>query len=352
MLWYTGHRSKRKECLRAFDIEMKRLFLLFMLILGIFSAPALALTEEEMDAALLEAAQAAVDQCVDESMSDVEKITALHDWMCLNVDYGPAPRSQTAYGAIVEGAAVCTGYAEGLAYLANLAGLDAVSTYSAAVDHAWILVTLDGERYFCDCTWDDGKNAKIGLIRHKYMLFNENNAAETSRYGWDSAESVPGGALEKAPWADAVTRVIFAEGYAYYIDGEFRLVRCDRETWETETLLDFEDRWPVWEDGSMVYTELYTGLILMRERLYFNTPWAIYSVDTSGEHLKIEASPDTSGGFIYGIAVRNGDLCYSLAMSPDAVTYDVLDSRLFCWGAWGYENDPADFWENLKRWMG
>lgn len=331
---------------------MKKLFLVLLILLGLLSTPALAFTEEEMDAALLEAAQAAIDQCVDESMTDVEKITALHDWMCLNVDYGLAPRAQTAYGAIVEGAAVCTGYAEGLAYLANLAGLDAVSTYSAAVDHAWILVTLDGQRYFCDCTWDDGKNAKMGLIRHKYMLFNENNAADTNRYGWDSTESVPGGALEEVPWANAVTRVIFEGDWAWYIDGEFRLIRCDRATWETETLLDFEDRWPVWEDDSMVYTELYSGLVLIRDRLYFNTPWAIYSVDADGGHLKIEFSPDTSEGFLYGIAVRDGDLCYSLARSPDDVTYEVSDSGLFCWGAWGYENDPADFWEDILRRMG
>lgn len=323
--------------------------MLLGLLAELFCVSASALSEEEMEAALLEAAQSALDQCVEESMSDLEKITVLHDWICLHVDYGPAPRSQTAYGAIVEGKAVCTGYAEGLAYLANLAGLDAVSTYSAAVDHAWILVTLDGERYFCDCTWDDGKNAKMGLIRHKYMLFNENNAADTNHVGWDSRESVPGGALEAVPWTVAVTRVIFQGEYAWYIDGEFRLIRCHRESWETEVLLDFEDRWPVWEDDSMVYTELYSGLILLRDRLYFNTPWAIYSVDTDGGHLKIEITPDTSEGLIYGIAVRDGDLCYSLATEPDAVNYDVMDSGLFCWGAWGYENTAEELWANLKK---
>lgn len=331
---------------------MKRLFVLLLAWGLLLTVPVRALTDEEMETALHEAGMAALEQCIDETMTDVEKITALHDWLCLQSDYGPAPRAQTAYGAVVDGTAVCTGYAEGLAFLANLAGLDAVSTYSASIDHAWILVTLDGERYFCDSTWDDGKNAKMGLIRHKYMLFNENNAAETSRCGWDSAEAVPGGPLEEIPWASAVTRVIFREGYAYYIDEGFRLVRCDRETWETEELLNFEDRWPVWEDESMVYEELYTGLILIRDRLYFNTPWAIYSADVEGKHLKIEHSPDTSEGYIYGIAIRDGVLCYSLATAPDAVVYDVVDSGIFCWGAWGYENDPGDLWAAILRRVG
>lgn len=328
------------------------IFAAILILLTVLSTTVRALTDEERDAALREAAQVAIDLVIDESMTDVEKITALHDWLCLNTDYGLAPRAETAYGAIVNGTAVCTGYAEALAYLANLAGLDAVSTYSAAVDHAWILVTLDGERYFCDSTWDDGKNAKMGLIRHQYMLFNEENAADTNRYGWDSPEPVPGGALEGIPWASAITRVIFEGDWAWYIDGEFRLVRCDRETWETEILLDFEDRWPVWEDDSKVYTELYTGLILLRDRLYFNTPWAIYSVDTDGEHLKIEFSPDTTAGLVYGIAIRDGAFCYSLATEPDAVTYEVLDTGLFCWGAWGYESDPADLWAAILQRMG
>jgi len=331
---------------------MKRIFLLSLILAYLLSVPAAALTDEERETALSKAAQTALEQVVDASMTDVEKITVLHDWLCLHCDYGLAPQYKTAYGALVNGSAVCTGYAEGLAYLADFVGLNGVPTYSAAVDHAWILVALEGDRYFCDSTWDDGKNAKIGLIRHEYMLFNENNAAATNRYGWDSTESVPGGAMENIPWREAVTRVIFEGDWAYYIDGDFRLIRCDRETWETETLLEISQRWPVWEDSSMVYTELYTGLVLVRDRLYFNTPWDIYSVDMDGKNLKIECSPDTSEGLIYGIAVRDGDLCYSLATEPDAVLYEVRDSGIFCWGAWGCENDPADLLDNLKKLLG
>ncbi len=331
---------------------MKR-FLALMLALGLIgSVPAQALSAGAEEAALQEVGLAALEQCVAEDMTDVEKITVLHDWLCLHTDYGLAPRAQTAYGALVDGAAVCTGYAAGLAYLAELAGLEAVSTYSAAIDHAWILVTLDGGRYFCDSTWDDGKNAKIGLIRHKYMLFSETTAGETNRYGWDSTETVPGGALEAIPWAEAVTRVIFQEEWAYYINDAFQLIRCDRETWETQVLLERADRWPVWEDETLVYEELYTGLILRGDRLYFNTPWAVYSVTTEGESLKTEFTlPADRDGCIYGIAIREGRLCYSLATAPDAVLYEVLDTGLFCWGAWGYEKEPEDLWAALRAWM-
>ena len=45
---------------------------MLVLLSVVFCTPVMALSEEEMDAALLEAAQAAVGQCIDESMSDVE----------------------------------------------------------------------------------------------------------------------------------------------------------------------------------------------------------------------------------------------------------------------------------------
>ena len=325
---------------------MKRILALMLAVGLLWSAPAAALSAAEEEAALLEAGRAALAQCVSDDMTDVEKITALHDWLCLHTDYGLAPRAKTAYGALVNGSAVCTGYAEGLAFLAELAGLDAAVTYSEAVDHAWILVTLDGARYFCDSTWDDGKNAKLGLIRHQYMLFDEQNAGETNRYGWDSPEAVPGGPLENIPWAAAVTRVIFSGEYAYYISGDFALIRCNRATWETDTLLKLEETWARPEDETEA--ELYTGLVLRGERLYFNTPRAVCSVTTQGTGLRLECAPETDGGQLYGLDVREGKLCYSLAAAPDAVTYEIADTGVFCWGAWGYAWDPADLWEALR----
>ena len=275
-----------------------------MLILAIITAlpvSASAFSEEEEDAAVSEAGQAAIAACIDESMTDLEKLTALHDWMCLNVDYGLTPRAETVYGALVQGKAVCVGYAAAYAYLAGLAGLEGTYTYSVSMDHAWILATLDGERYFSDCTWDDGKYQKLGLIRHAYWLFDESNAIQTNHYGWDSAESVPGGALEAAPWHDAVSRVIFSGDWAYYIDGDFCLWRCDRGTWETEPLLRLDVRWPDTDPTDGQEPELYTGLILLDERLYFNTPYAICSVDLEGGAWETVLAPEPSDRLIYEI---------------------------------------------------
>ena len=307
--------------------------LAFLLCALLLTAPALALTEEEMDAAADKAGREAAALCVEEGMTDLEVLTVLHDWLALHCDYGATLRGETAYGALVEGTGNCVGYAEGYARLAALAGLDGARTYSEELDHAWILATLDGARYFSDCTWDDGKNQKLGLIRHRYFLFDEANASLVGHSGWDSAESVPGGALEDAPWREAVTRVIFDGAYAYYIDGEFQLIRCDRSTWETEVLYRSEERWPPEEKGS---TELYTGLILVRDRLYFNTPGAIRYYDLRAGEDRTVRTVYSDGLSVYGVAAVDGTLRFSLAESAAALDYDVFDTGISLSGAWGY----------------
>lgn len=316
---------------------MKRLLTILLVITLLLSVPALA-TEDETDGeeeALFAAGTAAIEACLDESMSDVEKLTAIHDWLALHCDYGATRRGSTAYGALVEGTANCVGYAEGFAYLATLAGLDGVSTYSEDMDHAWILVTLDGVRYFSDCTWDDGKNAKIGLIRHRYWLFDDANAGDTGHYYWDSDETVPGGELELAPWGASVTRVIFDGDYAYFIDEDFCLWRCDRSTWELELLLQTDERWPDTAPDDGKDPELYSGLLFFGGRLFFNTPAGIWSIDPAGgEPLLVKEPPIEEGECVYGIAVRDGQLCYSVADEPGAAVYDVI-GFLPVRSAWG-----------------
>ena len=297
---------------------------------------------EEQEERLYDAALAALETCIEEDMTDLEKLTVLHDWLCLNCDYGNTLRGGTAYGAIVEGNAVCTGYAAALAYLADLAGLDGAYTYSEELDHAWALVTLDGGRYFSDATWDDGKYARLGLIRHKYFLFDENNAEDIGHTGWDSVEQVPGGELEAVPWAAAVTRVIFQGDWCWYIDGDFSLWRCDRDTWETELLLDLDKLWPVWDEPGYVYTEVYSSLVLIDDRLWFNTPYEICDLALDGTDLQTELVPDISEGYVYGLGVQDGALCYSIADAPDAVLYDVLETDIDASAAWGYAPPVED----------
>ena len=73
-------------------------------------------------------------------------------------------RAHTAYGALVDHAAVCDGYSLGLKYLLSRAGIPSVmvpgivgtgSDRSNYGGHAWNLVQLGSKWYEVDSTWDD-----------------------------------------------------------------------------------------------------------------------------------------------------------------------------------------------------
>ncbi len=167
------------------------------------------------DRATLEAAQAAVEECLAEDMTDYEKELALHDWVILNLEYAwgsfgqeAGPTASTPYGGLVEGEGICLGYASTFQLLMDMAGVECVTVVGASFgsqeDHAWNLVQLDGEWYGVDTTWDDPADTMApGLIpvsdrTHMYFnvtsdflretdhqwAYDEISEAEGTKYAW------------------------------------------------------------------------------------------------------------------------------------------------------------------------
>lgn len=96
-------------------------------------------------------------------MTDFEKELYLHDQLALGVVYQESDHAHDAYGALVEGVAVCEGYAEALQYLLQRAGIQSFLAIGSSVNpstntsegHAWNYVKLDGKYYHVDLTWND-----------------------------------------------------------------------------------------------------------------------------------------------------------------------------------------------------
>lgn len=107
-------------------------------------------------------------------MSDYDKALALHDALTDRVEYVKTDMAHTAYGALVEGNAVCDGYAKAYQCLLREAGITShlVTGYSTSPytgepeGHAWNLVELDGQYYYTDVTWDDQPGQRF------YMYLN------------------------------------------------------------------------------------------------------------------------------------------------------------------------------------
>ena len=101
---------------------------------------------------------------VDTGATDYEIALYLHDTLASRIEYvTDAPNAHNLYGAIVEGKAVCEGYAEALQYLLHRVGIEAFLAIGSSVNptsgvsegHEWSYAKLDGAWTHIDLTWDD-----------------------------------------------------------------------------------------------------------------------------------------------------------------------------------------------------
>lgn len=85
----------------------------------------------------------------------------------------------TAYGALVEGSAVCEGYARAFQLLLNRAGIPTTVINGTAVDtnepHMWNLILLNDRHYYVDPTWNDNQDKGY----HTYFNVTSDELAKT-----------------------------------------------------------------------------------------------------------------------------------------------------------------------------
>ena len=96
------------------------------------------------------------------SGTEYEKALYLHNFVAGNTEYVTSDHDQTAYGALVEGKAVCAGYARAYQYLLWRAGMKAwkvdgtgTNPLNNVEQHSWIVHWIDGKCVYTDVTWDD-----------------------------------------------------------------------------------------------------------------------------------------------------------------------------------------------------
>ena len=131
-----------------------------------------------MDAAERQTAQAALEDAGEAVLAQAagkdafETELFLHDWLAAHCTYEKKDTETLslydAYGALVKGRAVCEGYARAMQWLLNKSGIPCTLVNGNDRDgnaHMWNMVTVDGENYHLDATWDDTDD----LLRHNYF---------------------------------------------------------------------------------------------------------------------------------------------------------------------------------------
>lgn len=150
-----------------------------------------------VDAAQIKSAKSVFDERVRSVMTELNasgitdtygKALWIHDKVASLVTYERSFNDQNAYGALVEGKAVCSGYAKLYQLLLKKAGIPAwnVKGYgfdphsSSMINHAWTLMWLDGCCVYTDVTWaDQGDDVFYVYFARDLETFSADHITET-----------------------------------------------------------------------------------------------------------------------------------------------------------------------------
>ena len=122
---------------------------------------------------------------VSEDDLEIEKVLYVHDYLVENTEYDSASAyaigsgesflpATTAYGALINKSAVCSGYSAAFHMIMNMLGTECGRTTGEKIDgesHEWNYIAIDGEYYFVDVTWDDPVSDDLDEDNLSYEFF-------------------------------------------------------------------------------------------------------------------------------------------------------------------------------------
>lgn len=116
-------------------------------------------------------------------MTEKEKAIAYFRWMCVNCEYhNPEGVSsgitRSAYGPLLHGYGVCSGLSQAYYLLVSSEGISCTIVEDYEANHAWNVVTLDGEEYKIDLTegvsctkWANGSLSEVSFKENVQKQF-------------------------------------------------------------------------------------------------------------------------------------------------------------------------------------
>ncbi|RKP54469.1 DUF5050 domain-containing protein [Cohnella endophytica] len=150
--------------------------------------------------ALIKAKQV-IQEIIAPTMTDDQKLKAVHDYIVLNTAYDYdnylndtiPDDSYSEYGVLLKNTAVCQGYALTLKLFLDQLGIENYFVVGEANNgttvggHAWNVVAIDGRYYQVDTTWDDPVPNMPGYVRYTYYKVSDDfmSASRT----WDRSQA-------------------------------------------------------------------------------------------------------------------------------------------------------------------
>ncbi len=290
--------------------------------------------------------ESAIDEAVDgadASFSDLENALYLNDYLDRHCAYEETGTGYeyTAYGALVEGEAVCQGYAIAYNALADRLGLSCDFVTSESMCHVWNVVKVNGSYYHEDATWNDPVADRMGRAYHEYLLKSSTYFRSKSG-GHDASDWVFSGGVTESEVKSTTYDSCFWDdsnaGFEYIGSTWYALIGSSLNSYtcngskftKKKTITTVSDKWYVWGTKSYYYAGYYSTLAQGGNLLFYSRPDCIYAYDPSdGSCYPVYtlSSSYASKGYIYGILVTGSNLTIYLATAPSSGvgTYKVLN---------------------------
>lgn len=265
------------------------------------------------------------------ALSDVEKALILHDRLALFCEYDMATVENNLtegnvfhmVGALVDGLAVCEGYAKAYSYLLDQVGIRNYYCSSDLLNHGWNILLIDGEEYHVDVTWDDAKSDLMGYVGHENFLCSTEAFVATGHHAdgaidYDLQLKLDSKRFDEAWWKESKSAVSVVDGTFYFINQKEETL-CSQKGGAVKTLASVADQWN-YEPGA-VWPGNYSCLTTNGEDLFYSLSEKIYRYEIATGLSTVVWKPELQlHQGIYGLGFEKGKLLCHLHDSPNIKT--------------------------------
>ena len=269
---------------------------------------------------------------VDKSWTDMEKALYINDYLARNCEYDLTYSKYSAYDALVDGTAVCQGYALACRALADEVDLECELVTSWSLNHAWNMVKVNGKCYHVDITWNDPVRDMMGRARHQFFLkstkyFKSDDGEHLVKDDWVvdggwKVSSASSTTYDDYFWNDVDSGFEYIDGAWYNFDGVDQIAKytCNGKKFaKAGNLLQIDNYWYV-PGGGGYYMNKFVGVSSYNGILYYSTDKVVYQYDfatgTSYPVFKLSEKQQKT----YNI--------YNLFINAKGVMYCYLDGVL------------------------
>lgn len=254
-------------------------------------------------------------------LDDIGKTLYIHDYMATHFEYDvkdadhkDEPHIYDAYTMLREGRGVCQAYTNLFIALMDKLGVDSSWAASEEGNHTWNVVKIDGNWYHVDVTHDDPLSDRYGLVRHSMFLVSDKTML--AKYSdMQCAFPCTDSRYENAGWLNTSSPLAYANGkwYGLYENGLYEVdIKNDALTQITSEY----NLWELWGKPGWYYQSFFSGLVSIGGALYYNSSTQILRYDLATGEKTVVYTPDTSEGYIFGLAYDGKSIIYNITTEP------------------------------------